>query len=339
MKVYDSLTNLTDIAGPTAVAIGKFDGVHRGHQAVLARLVALARRDRLMSIVLTFDRNPLELFAPDRAPTPLVSPSQRLALLAASGVDATVVVPFNRDFAARSATDFVDQVLVERLHAAVVLVGRDFRYGARAAGNVAQLAAAGTALGFAVQLVDDVDVAVGTSTPSHSVLVEPGFPLEGEGGVVREDPASTRISSTLIRELLTAGDVGAASGLLGRLPRVSATIVHGAARGRELGFPTANLSPIVEGFIPADGVYAGWLTDGGTKYPAAISVGNNPTFEGMPQRQVEAYVLDETLELYGHLVDIDFAQRLRGQIEFTAVPELIEQIAADVAATREFLLG
>jgi riboflavin kinase/FMN adenylyltransferase len=145
------------------------------------------------------------------------------------------------------------------------------------------------------------------------------------------------VSSTWIRELLAEGDVRHAAELLGHTPTVSGIVVHGAKRGRELGFPTANLSPESEGLIPADGVYAGWLTDSGTRYPAAISVGNNPTFEGVPRKQVEAYVLDRDLDLYDHLVEVEFVDRLRGMVAFESVDALIERMHHDVEVAREIL--
>ena len=146
-----------------------------------------------------------------------------------------------------------------------------------------------------------------------------------------------RVSSTWIRELLAEGDVRHATALLGHTPAVSGIVVHGAKRGRELGYPTANLSPESEGLIPGDGVYAGWLTDAGTRYPAAISVGNNPTFEGVPKKQVEAYVLDRELDLYDHVVDVEFVERLRGMVAFTNIPDLIETMRGDVDRARDLL--
>jgi len=199
-----------------------------------------------------------------------------------------------------------------------VLVGRDFRFGRGGAGNPELLAELGREFGFDVDVVDDV----------------------------RAIEAGRRVSSTWIRELLTEGDVATAAKLLGRAPSVWGEVVHGLKRGRELGFPTANLSSECEGFIPADGVYAGWLIDEGspdglrqgTRYPAAISVGANPTFDDVPVRQVEAYVLDETgLDLYGHRVEIQFTARIRGMVAFEGIDALMVQIADDVAEVRRIL--
>ncbi|QEO13385.1 bifunctional riboflavin kinase/FAD synthetase [Agromyces intestinalis] len=308
MRSFKGLDAVPEGFGPSAVTIGKFDGVHLGHRAVIERLRGIAAERHLTTAVVTFDRNPLALLAPDRCPDPLVSVRQKLNLLATTGVDATVLLPFDRTLAAVPAEEFVQRVLVDALGARAVLVGRDFRYGARGAGDVALLERLGAELGFEVVVVDDV-----MPDDEH------------------------RVSSTWVRELLAAGDVRRASELLGHTPTVSGIVVHGAARGRELGFPTANLSPESEGLIPADGVYAGWLTDAGTRYPAAISVGDNPTFEGVPKKQVEAYVLDRDLDLYDHLVDVEFVERLRGMVAFESIEGLIDTIRDDVDRARELL--
>jgi riboflavin kinase / FMN adenylyltransferase len=294
--------------GPSAVTIGKFDGVHQGHRTVIGRLREIAEAEGLKAAVVTFDRNPLALLAPDTCPDALVSVRQKLELLATTGIDATLMLPFDRALASVPATEFVERVLVDTLAAKAVLVGRDFRYGARGAGDVDLLIDLGATFGFTVEVIDDV-------TP--------------EGG--------RRVSSTWVRELLAEGDVRHATELLGHTPTVSGIVVHGAARGRELGFPTANLTPESEGLIPADGVYAGWLTDAGTRYPAAISVGDNPTFEGVAKKQVEAYVLDRELDLYDHVVDIEFVERIRGMVAFTNIPDLIDTIRSDVDRSREIL--
>ena len=308
MRTYKGLDAVPAGFGPSAVTIGKFDGVHRGHRAVIDRIRSIAAEGDLRAVVVTFDRNPLALLAPDKCPDSLVSVRQKLELLATTGVDATVMLPFDRALASVPATEFVERVLVDTLQAKAVLVGSDFRYGARGAGDVDLLQDLGAKFGFTVEVVDDVRP-------------------EGE----------RRVSSTWIRELLAEGDVRHATRLLGHTPAVSGIVVHGAKRGRELGYPTANLSPESEGLIPADGVYAGWLTDAGTRYPAAISVGNNPTFEGVAKKQVEAYVLDRELDLYDHVVDVEFVERLRGMVAFTNIPDLIDTMHADVDRAREIL--
>ena len=308
MRVFHSVEEVPDGFGPSAVTIGKFDGVHSGHRAVIGRLREVASRRGLTAAVITFDRNPLELIAPEKCPASLVSNEQKLDLLAGTGIDATLMIAFDRALADLEPEEFVHRILVDRLHAAEVLVGSDFRFGHRGAGDVALLRELGEKYGFVVELIDDV-------RPEHG----------------------RRVSSTWIRELLADGDVAHAAELLGHVPAVRGVVVHGAARGRELGFPTANLSPESEGLIPADGVYAGWLTDGAERYPAAISVGNNPTFEGVPHKQVEAYVLDRELDLYGHRVEVSFVRRIRGMVAYHGVEPLIAQIADDVEQARSIL--
>jgi riboflavin kinase/FMN adenylyltransferase len=292
----------------SAVTVGKFDGVHAGHRAVIAELESLAARHDAATVVVTFDRHPLAFIAPQKCPPALVSLEQKLDLLAGTGVDATLVLRFDEALAKLPPEVFVETILVDTLHARSVLVGQDFRFGHRGAGDVALLRELGERFGFEVRLIDDV-------APDNE----------------------RRVSSTWIRELLADGDVRAAARLLDHEPEVRGMVVHGAARGRELGFPTANLSPESQGLIPADGVYAGWLTDAGVRYPAAISVGNNPTFTGVPQKQVEAYVLDEDIDLYDHVVDVAFVERIRGMTAFTGIDPLIAQIADDVEQVRRIL--
>jgi riboflavin kinase/FMN adenylyltransferase len=308
VKVFHGVGDVPGDWPASAITIGKFDGVHAGHRAVVSALKTIAEREGLASVVVTFDRHPLALLSPEDCPTSLVSIEQKLDLLAGTGVDATLVLAFDRALSSLPPEEFVETFIVNTLHARFVLVGQDFRFGFRGAGDVDLLRELGTGYGFEVQVIDDVK-------PDHA----------------------RRVSSTWIRELLSAGDVHAATRLLGHLPTVRGLVVHGAARGRELGYPTANLSPRSQGLIPDDGVYAGWLTDAGTRYPAAISVGNNPTFEGVPQKQVEAYVLDQDIDLYEHVVDVSFVERIRGMVAFTGIDPLIEQIADDVKRVREIL--
>ena len=306
--------------GPSVVAIGKFDGVHSGHRAVIDRARVAAAETGARVVAVTFDRNPLSLLRPEACPEPLASLSQNLDRLADAGVDATLVLRFDEALAALEPRAFVEHVLVDALGVSDVLVGDDFRFGRRGAGDPALLAELGRAYGFTVEVVGDV-----------------------EGG-------GRRVSSTWIRHLLSAGDVEDAARLLGRPHALEGEVVHGLQRGRELGFPTANLSPDAEGFVPADGVYAGWLVDHGTgatrgdtavtttRYPAAISVGTNPTFDDVPVRQVEAYALDQTgLDLYGHRVGVEFTHRIRGMVAFEGVDALIAQMTDDVARVRAAL--
>ncbi|TFC76648.1 bifunctional riboflavin kinase/FAD synthetase [Cryobacterium sp. TMS1-20-1] len=309
MKILNGVESVPSDWPDSAVSIGKFDGVHAGHRAVITELQTIAEREQLAAVVVTFDRHPLALLSPQNCPSPLVSAEQKLNLIAGTGIDATLLLEFNHALSSLPPREFIENILVTALHARFVLVGRDFRFGAKGAGDVALLRQLGLEFGYTVGLIDDVKP-------------------DGE----------RRVSSTWIRELLGAGAVRDAGDLLGHLPTVRGMVVHGAARGRELGFPTANLSTDSEGLIPADGVYAGWLTDAGARYPAAISVGNNPTFDGVAQKQVEAYVLDETeLDLYDRVVDVAFVERIRGMVAYAGIDPLIEQIRDDVARVRTIL--
>ncbi len=300
--------------GPSVVAIGKFDGVHSGHRAVIDRARVTAADAGARVVAVTFDRNPLSLLRPELCPQALCSVDQKLDLLAAAGVDATLVLRFDEALAALEPRAFVEHVLLS-LGVVTVMVGDDFRFGRGGAGDPELLTELGREYGFVVDVVGDV-----------------------QGG-------GRRVSSTWVRDLLAAGDVAGAARLLGRPHAVEGVVVHGLKRGRALGYPTANLSADAEGFIPADGVYAGWLVDLGvdgtavtTRYPAAISVGTNPTFDDVPTRQVEAYVLDETgLDLYGHRVQIHFTQRVRGMVAFEGIDALIVQMDDDITRVRAAL--
>jgi riboflavin kinase / FMN adenylyltransferase len=306
VRVFHGVGEVPAGFGPSAVTIGKFDGLHQGHRAVLADLFAAAG-DVLVPTVVTFDRNPLEVLRPEACPPPLVGPGQKLELLETAGVAAVLVLAFDAARAAQEPEAFVREVLVDALHVRRLLVGDDFRFGRGGRGDIALLNRLGAEAGFEVTVQRQIET------------------------------AARRVSSTWIRELLSAGAIEEAANLLGRPPAVRGLVVHGAHRGRELGYPTANLAQESDGMIPADGVYAGRLIDrtaGGADYPAAISVGSNPTFEGVPPKQVEAYVLDRTLDLYGHVVDIVFTHRIRGQIAFAGVEPLIAQMAVDVARVR-----
>jgi len=303
--VFRSPEEVPDDFGPSAVAIGKFDGVHAGHRAVIERLEEAAAATGSRSVAVTFDRNPLAVIRPGRCPENVVTVERKLDLLGELGLDATLVLTFDEELAARSAEDFVVDILVGALRVSTVLVGQDFRFGARGAGTPELLRELGPRHGFSVEVIDDVYL-----------------------------PGSTRrVSSSWIRELLMEGDVAAATTVLGRHPDVRGVVVHGLKRGRELGFPTANLSTIVDAFVPADGVYAGWLVDHdtGIRHPSAISVGTNPTFDDVLVRQVEAHVLGETgLDLYGHDVTVEFVERLRGMVAFEGIDKLMVQMGADV---------
>ncbi|MFC0358572.1 bifunctional riboflavin kinase/FAD synthetase [Kytococcus schroeteri] len=299
----------------TAVTIGTFDGLHRGHRAVLDRLTAEAREHDLASVVLTFHPHPLEVLHPERAPEAVCSLAQRLELLESAGVDVVVAQEFTHELAAQGPREFVEGTYVRDFGMRRIVVGRDSRFGRGNAGTVDTLRELGEEFGFEVVVLED----------------------RGESGV-------TRWSSTAVRSALRDGRVDLAAEHLGRPHTVRGTVVHGDHRGRELGFPTANLSADAEGMVPADGVYAGWLVlddapdeDPGRRLPAAISVGSNPTFDGQ-RRTVEAHVIDRTgLDLYGRSVGVEFVQRLRGMVRFGGIEPLVEQMTADVAEAREVL--
>ncbi len=308
MQLFTAQSDVPADFGPSAVTIGKFDGVHAGHRAVIAQLLRIADVENLTSTVVTFDRHPLALLRPEQCPEALLSNEQKIERLAETGVHATLMLTFDQEMSQQPPQEFIQKVLVDTLHAKVVFVGRDFRFGAKAAGTVGTLIDASAEGGFEVRVIEDV----------------------ASGG-------GRRASSTWIREALGRGDVREAAEVLGHLPSVRSVVVPGERRGRELGFPTANLKPSVEGLIPADGVYAGWLSVDGATYPAAISVGNNPTFEGVPERQVEAYVLDEDIDLYGKTVEVSFVDRIRGMVKFSSIDDLIAELGDDVTRTRELL--
>ena len=300
--------------GPSVVTIGNFDGVHRGHRGVLDRTVAVARERGTRSVAVTFDPHPAQVHRPQQAPQLITGLTDRLQLLADAGLDGVLVVGYTAEFALTAAADFVREYLVEGLGAVCIVAGRDVRFGAGNAGDLATLVELGAGLGFDVEVVDDVQ--------GH--------------------PPGRRWSSTWVRELLAAGDVATAAQVLGRPHRVRGVVVRGQARGRALGFPTANLGDDASGVIPADGVYAGWMrrlgqpADAPDAYlPVAISVGTNPTFAGTGRR-VEAHVPGRTdLELYGEEVIVEFVARLRPMVKFDSVAELVAQMDDDVARTRE----
>ena len=317
MRVWHGLDQVSPDLGPTVVTIGNFDGVHRGHQEVLAHARARAAElGGLPVVALTFDPHPMVVLRPDRAPAMLSRPEERAGLLTGYGADAVLILPFTKDVSGWSPEEFIERVLVGALHAKAVVVGENFRFGHKAAGHVDTLVAAGAKDGFQVE----------------------GLSLSGD---------AQPWSSTYIRERIAAGDVEAAAEALGRPLRVTGVVVEGDKRGRELGYPTANIPADATAAIPLDGVYAGWLTvlepaPGAPSYdeplPAAISVGSNPTFDGV-DRRVESYVLDrDDLELYGARIAVDFVARLRGsQIRFETIDELLVQMKADVDGARRIL--
>ncbi len=323
MRFFSSLDAVPADFGPSAVTLGKFDGVHLGHRAVIRALTNAASERSLTSVAVTFDRNPLSVLDPTRRPPDLVSSAQKRELLDGCGLDATLVLGFSEQFSRQTPEQFIEHVLVDALHAKLVLVGPDARFGVGGSGSFETLVEQGARLGFDVlQLAPEL--------ADH------------------DRPAS----STMVRQLLGEGDVRAAAAVLGRHPVVRSVVVHGQKRGRALGYPTANLDPDLEGFVPADGIYAGYLRvvngpghEGvetadeitSDRMPAAVSVGNNPTFDGVPEKQVEAFVLDRTLDLYHRTVEVEFVERVRGMAKFDSLNELIDQMADDTARVRNIL--
>ena len=309
MRVWHSLDEVPADLGRTAVVIGNFDGVHLGHQHVVREARSAADTEGLRVVAVTFDPHPMAVLRPEHAPTSITDIETRAELLRDAGVDDVLALPFDRDVASWSPQEFARRVLADVLHAAVVVVGANFRYGSRASGDVATLTASGEELGFRAI----------------------GVPLDGGPQVW---------SSTYVRTCLATGDVAGAAEALGRPFVVRGVVVRGDRRGRELGFPTANVPTRVLTAAPADGVYAGWLRrlDTGERFPAAISVGTNPTFDGERERRVESYVLDrDDLELYDVEVEVSFVDRIRGMERFDGVDALIETMHKDVRRAHDIL--
>jgi riboflavin kinase/FMN adenylyltransferase len=312
--------------GRSVVTIGVFDGVHQGHQQILGHAVKRARALGVPAVVMTFDPHPAEVVRPGSHPAVLTEPRRKAELLEGLGLDALCVIPFTLEFSRLPAEGFVHDVLVDTLHASLVVVGENFRFGHKAAGDVDLLRRLGRTFGFAVEAA----------------------PLVAGGDTV--------FSSTYIRALVAAGDVEAAAGALGRPHRLSGIVVRGDQRGRELGFPTANLRVGPYAAVPADGIYAAWmvrravLVRGSAEPPrqgdtarvhdeprmAAVSVGTNPTFSGR-ERRVEAYILDFDGDIYGEQIALDFVTRLREQRVYDDMAGLAAQIDDDVARTRAVL--
>ncbi len=315
MKRWYSLNDV-ERSSPV-VAIGVYDGVHRGHRLLVRKAIQDAREAGVPAVVLTFDPNPAEVVRPD-PPTRLSTLAQRLLLLESLGVDATFVMPFDKKTSHQEPSAFVEEILVDALGTSAVVVGENFRFGHRARGDVAELRSMGQ---------------------RHGIVVD-AVPLLCEELLGRRD---VPISSTEIRSLVAAGDVSAATRGLARPHRVEGEVVEGDRRGRELGYPTANLRTTTLAAIPADGVYAGQMVVSpyGSEqrtYPAAISVGDNPTFPDQTRR-IEAYAMGvgDDLDVYNTHVAIDFVSRLRRQIEFTSAAALTKQMALDVDEAREHL--
>jgi riboflavin kinase/FMN adenylyltransferase len=310
VRRFDGVGAVPGGLGPTVVTVGMFDGVHRGHRALLDRLAAEAAARDMPTAAVTFDRHPLAVLRPGSEPPLLTTLDRKVELLGEAGMAVVLVLEFTRELSEVPAEAFAAEVLFDALAARAVVVGENFRFGHKAAGDPALLNELGRPRGIEVVAV----------------------PLHAQGDQV--------VSSTRIRAELAEGDVAAAAASLGRPYAVEGVVVVGDRRGGPLlGVPTANLD-VPDGIaLPADGVYAGHLTDelDGVERPAAVSVGTNPQFG--TDRRVEAHVLDFDGDLYGHRVSVDVTHRLRGQATFADVEELAAQIRADVDQTRRLLLS
>jgi riboflavin kinase/FMN adenylyltransferase len=303
------------------LTIGVFDGVHRGHAALIAHAVQAGRARGVPTVLMTFDPHPMEVVRPGNHPAQLTTLTRRAELAEQAGIDVFLVVPFTTDFMKLTPDRYIHELLVEHLHVVEVVVGENFTFGKKAAGNVDLLRRAGEQFGFAVEAM--------------SLVAE------------HHQCETVTFSSTYIRSCVDAGDVVAAAEALGRPHRVEGVVVRGDGRGKSLGFPTANVAPPMYSAIPADGVYAAWFTVlghgsvngnvvAGERYQAAVSVGTNPTFSGRT-RTVEAFVLDSDADLYGQHVAVDFVARIRGQQKFESVRDLVATMDADTDRARTLL--
>lgn len=318
MDIWYGLDAVPDDLVGSVVTIGVFDGVHRGHQRLITAAVDAARTKGVPSVLMTFDPHPVAVFAPERTPTMLTTVAERAELVSALGVDYLLVVDFTKELAGVSPEVYFTTVLVDKLKARGVVVGENFTFGAEAAGTADTMRTLCQRFGLGVQIVD--------------LLFDDG----------------QRVSSTYIRQRLSAGDIPAANEALGRNYSVVSEIERGAGRGgKELGYPTANQYFPETVALPVDGVYAGWFTvlgeaalDGdmkpGVRYPAAISIGTNPTF-GDHRRSVESFVLDQDADLYGRIAMVEFVQKVRDMVKFHSVDELLENMSRDVTNIREVL--
>lgn len=307
MQRWNGIAEVPVAETPQVVTIGKFDGIHLGHQALLRVARETAQKLGYETVAVTFDRHPDALLNPRNLKLPIIGESQKAQLLEANGVNSQLVLCFDEALASLEPEEFVEMVLATALNAAVVCVGEDFRFGSKGVGTVATLVQLGKQFGFEVKVVD-------------AVLVD-----------------GQRVSSSLIRELLDQGDVTSVEAMLGRRHQTVGVVEHGLKLGRQLGFPTANLSRESEGYLPLDGVYAGWLYSDGVRYPAALSVGINETIQAVP-RLIEAHVLGtKDIDLYDKVVTLEYVQFLRPAAKFDGIESLIAAIGADCERIAEIL--
>ncbi len=312
MQVINDPTNCPTGGRGHALTIGAYDGVHTGHQAVIAALRTLADRLGVGTAVVTFDPHPARVLRPDTAPLLLTDIDQKIELLEACGVDTVVIVPFDLERAKETAEEFVQRVLVDCLQARAVVVGHDFHFGRDRAGNVDVL----TKLG-----------------------IDHDFDVEGIQLLARPDGKAESVSSTAIRRALAGGEVGIAAAMLGRPHEIRGVVVGGDQRGRTIGFPTANVALAKDRAIPADAVYAGWyLRPDGTRHAAAINIGKRPTFyQDAEHSLVEAHLLDFAGDLYGEHARVQFVELIRSEQRFDGIEALKEQLDRDITRAREIL--
>lgn len=307
MRTYTALSEVPKDIGKTAVTIGKFDCLHLGHQSLFSTLIEVAKNESLLPTVVTFDRHPDHLLRPERAKLPIIGKNQKHSLIGSFGAEVLVELEFNQGLASKTPEQFVKEILVDTLHAQVVIVGEGFRFGNQGSGDTETLRDLGQKHGFSVKEIKKIEINGDT------------------------------VSTTRVRNLLDEGNVAAAAKLLGRVHVAVGVVEHGLKIGRKIGFPTANLARDAEGYLPLDGVYSGWLVSEGIRYPAAHSVGINETFQAVP-RLVESHVLNETeLDLYDKVVTLEFIDFVRPVEKFDGVDSLVAQINLDLEVVRKQL--
>ena len=306
MRVYYGLEGFEPSSSRSALTIGNYDGVHRGHQEILAETVRLSRLAKVPAVVLTFEPHPLTIVSPDHAPQRLTSPEEKVACLGRAGVDAVVLARSEPELLGLEAEEFVERVVHQRFHPVHIVEGESFGFGRGRRGNVQLLRRWAAEFNCAVHVVKPVEIAI--------------------------DKERFVVSSSMVRRLLSEGDVHRTALCLGRPYALLGQVVHGAHRGRELGFPTANVTP-EDQLVPGEGVYAGIACVATGRFHAAISIGRSPTFSGDTVR-VEAHLLDYSGDLYGQPIRLEFHRFLRAQRQFASVDDLTHQIAADIAAVR-----
>jgi len=311
VEVSRNYSKIEKVKLGSAVTIGTYDGVHLGHRKLISELCKIAHSQDLCSVVLTFDPHPASVVRPESAPLLLTTLEQKLEQLEKAGVELVQIIEFDEKRAEESAEEFIKEVLVETLNSKVVAVGEDFHFGKNREGNVQLLEQIGKEENFEVQSLELLGINETSSTS------------EGQ------------ISSTAIREALLNGDLGKANNMLGRPYEVRGDVTEGDSRGRELGFPTANIKVSSELLLPLDGVYAGFYeSSNGHKYPSAISLGTRPHFYDDGDLLLEVHLIDENLDLYGDFSKVAFVKFLRDQKRFENIDSLIKQLESDVSDAR-----